>query len=122
MPDSKARADILKRICAKHPVDWETVDLDGLSQADTEGFSGADLAALVKEAARIALKEILAVIQDHTNRNQDVKKRMGTFEGMDVMKSRQEKPLITKKHFEAAKLKVTPSVSKKDNKSYEKTM
>ena len=60
-------------------------------------YSGADLAALVREASVSALREFMS-----TER----------IEGKSI--------LVSYRHFEAAFLKVKPSVSEKDQKVYER--
>ena len=59
--------------------------------------SGADLAALVREASVNALREFMSIEQT---------------EGKSI--------LVSDKHFEVAFLKVKPSVSEKDKKVYER--
>lgn len=53
-PDAEARAAILRAASKKTPL-GEGVDLDAVG-ADTEGYSGADLAALIREAALAAMR------------------------------------------------------------------
>ena len=54
-PDVKARLEILKVHTRRVPLDKD-VDLERIAEL-TEGYSGADLAALVREAALTALRE-----------------------------------------------------------------
>ena len=54
-PDEAARVEILKTHTRRMPLGRD-VDLSEIA-ARTEGFSGADLAALVREAALVALRE-----------------------------------------------------------------
>ncbi len=54
-PDARARLEILKVHTRKMPL-AKDVDLDGIVKM-TEGYSGADLAALCREAALAALRE-----------------------------------------------------------------
>ncbi|MEM2298336.1 MAG: AAA family ATPase, partial [Thermofilaceae archaeon] len=54
-PDRAARLEILKVHTRRMPL-AEDVDLEKIADA-TEGYTGADLAALCKEAAIIALRE-----------------------------------------------------------------
>ncbi|RLF18102.1 MAG: AAA family ATPase, partial [Thermoprotei archaeon] len=54
-PDYKARMDILRVHTRRVPL-AEDVDLGEIAKR-TEGYSGADLAALVREAALTALRE-----------------------------------------------------------------
>jgi transitional endoplasmic reticulum ATPase len=56
-PDASARAAIL-RVAAKNTPLGEGVDLDAIAR-DTDGYSGADLAALVREAALAAMRRSL---------------------------------------------------------------
>ena len=66
----------------------KSVNLKKLAE-ETEGYTGADIEALVREAAMLSLRE-----------NIDAK-------------------IITKKHFEKAMEKVLPSVSKNDQHRYQ---
>ena len=56
-PDAAARAAIL-RVAAKNTPLGEGIDLDAIA-GDTDGYSGADLAALVREAALAAMRRSL---------------------------------------------------------------
>nr|WP_203838032.1 AAA family ATPase [Actinoplanes humidus] len=56
-PDGEARAAILRASSKSVPLD-EAVDLDALG-ADLEGFSAADCAALIREAALAAMRQSL---------------------------------------------------------------
>ncbi len=86
-PDEKGRLEILKVHTKNMPL--KNVDLKELAKR-TEGFSGADLEALCREAAMNALRE--------------------------NMKAKE----VTKKHFEEAFKKITPSIDQKMVKYYEK--
>jgi len=89
-PEKVGRLEILKihtkKMRENNSLD-KSVKLDKLAE-ETEGYTGADIEALVREAAMLALRE-----------NIDAK-------------------LVTKKHFEKALEKVLPSVSKSDEQSY----
>jgi transitional endoplasmic reticulum ATPase len=56
-PDAAARAEILRAAAKRTPL-GAGVDLDAVA-ADTDGYSGADLAALVREAALAAMRRDL---------------------------------------------------------------
>jgi transitional endoplasmic reticulum ATPase len=56
-PDAAARGDILRATVKRTPL-GEGIDLDAVA-ADTEGYSGADLTALVREAALAAMRRDL---------------------------------------------------------------
>jgi transitional endoplasmic reticulum ATPase len=87
-PDLKSREEILK-IHTKNVPLAKDVNLKELAEL-TEGFSGADLEGLVREAVLIAIKQ-----------NNMKKTKVGT------------------KHFEKALSKVRPSISENTKKAYE---
>lgn len=94
LPPAEARADILRAASRKTPL-AEDVDLEALGRDPRcEGFSGADLAALVREAAVCALRD------------------------MRLAAERPSAPLVHHAHFDAALEVVQPSVSAKDEASY----
>ena len=95
VPDASARKEILNIHTKKKPLD-ASVNLDKLVEL-TEGYTGADLAAIVNTAAMSAIKEHITNIKredEETKRNQD--------------KKQQEKAILTigMKDFEAALKKV----------------
>lgn len=85
VPDKKARLEILKVHTRNMPL--KEVDLDYLAE-QTEGFVGADIEALCREAAMIALRE-------------DIKSK-----------------IVNAEHFEQALMKVAPSVTKEIEQMY----
>ena len=95
VPDASARKEILNIHTKKKPLD-ASVNLDKLVEL-TEGYTGADLAAMVNTAAMSAIKEHVTNIKrenEATKGNQD--------------KQQQEKAILTigMKDFEAALKKV----------------
>ncbi|MCG8702009.1 MAG: AAA family ATPase, partial [Bacteroidales bacterium] len=86
VPEKEGRLEILKIHTKDMPLD-KSVDIEDLAER-TEGYTGADLEALSRESAMLALRE-----------NVDAKK-------------------VTSKHFEKAMEKVLPSVSKRDQERY----
>ncbi len=86
-PDFRTRLEILKVHTRRTPLDTD-VDLEELARV-TEGYSGADLAALVREAALNALRE-------------------------DINASK-----VKAKHFKEALTKVTPSLTPEIVKFFE---
>jgi transitional endoplasmic reticulum ATPase len=86
VPSQEGRLQILKIHTSKMPLD-KSVSLEYLSE-ETEGFTGADIESLAREAAMLALRE-------------------------DI-----ESKIVTKKHFLKAMEKVSPSVSKNDEERY----
>jgi transitional endoplasmic reticulum ATPase len=85
VPDKKARLEILKVHTKGMPL--KDVDIDYLAE-QTEGFVGADIEALCREAAMLSLRE-------------DIKNKE-----------------ITADHFEQALMKVAPSVTKDVEQMY----
>ncbi|MFH0711657.1 MAG: CDC48 family AAA ATPase [archaeon] len=86
VPDKVGRLQIMKIHTKNMPLD-KSVDLNKLAD-ETDGYTGADIESLAREAAMLALREDI-----------DTKK-------------------VTKKHFEQAMEKVQPSVTKNDQQRY----
>ncbi len=87
LPDKAARREIFRVHTRKMPI---AKDVDfGLLAEKTEGYTGADIEAICREAALVALREEM--------RKKDV----------------------TMKHFEAAMKSITPSVSDADLRQYD---
>ncbi|PKI45007.1 hypothetical protein CRG98_034602 [Punica granatum] len=96
LPSQEERALILKALGRKKPLDPD-VDLNCIAQMEAcENLSGADLAALMNEAAMVALEEKLTP--------------SGGSSDPWTIKTR---------HFEQALSKISPSVSKMDIQIYE---
>ena len=87
-PEEKGRKNILEIHTKKMPLDKD-VNLGNLAK-EAEGFSGADLEALVREAGMVALRES------------------------------KEAKIVKKKHFEEAMKKVKPSITKSLIETYKK--
>jgi ribosome biogenesis ATPase len=99
LPTAKERAAILRTLGSKVKT-GEDVDLGLIgSSPRAEGYSGADLAALLREAGLAVLKEHMTTIS-----------RGGPTEDAKL--------LIRTSHFDAAFNAVMPSVSKKDHARY----
>lgn len=80
------------------------VDLDAIgSSAKAEGYSGADCAALLREAGLAVLKEDICGSKDSTETTSEI----------DPIALR-----ITPRHFDYAFSHVVPSVSRKDQARY----
>ena len=87
VPEKEGRLQILKIHTKKMPLD-KSIDIDEIA-GKTEGYTGADIESLVREAAMLALRE-------------------------DI-----ETQKVTKKHFDKAMEKILPSVSASDQKRYQ---
>lgn len=102
LPPPEGRASILRALARRSPISPD-VDLDALGMSpNLTGFSGADIAALLREACVAALKERL-------NRTGDGNNGDGNNDGH----------LVGQHHFAEALLKVQPSVSKSDQAMYD---
>ncbi|AEA46762.1 CDC48 family AAA ATPase [Archaeoglobus veneficus] len=99
-PDKKARKEIFKIHLRGKPL-ADDVSIDELAEK-TEGYSGADIEAVCREAGMLAIREAL-------------KPGLTREEAKELAK----KIKITKKHFEKALEKVKPSLTKDDVKRYE---
>ena len=90
LPSANDRRSILKTLARKSPLDKD-VDLDSIvSSAQCDGYSGADVAALLREATVQALK----------------------------LCPRGAPVLVNQHHFNIALNRITPSVSVRDQKRY----
>ncbi|MED6216933.1 hypothetical protein PIB30_012661 [Stylosanthes scabra] len=95
LPGANERFSILKALVRKKPVD-STVDLRAIAEA-CENFSGSDLATLINETAKAAVKEKLTSVEA-TNDDNTYKPR----------------------HFKIAHSKVSPSVSPAERRRFER--
>lgn len=111
LPDTDDREDILRTLTkdGKKPLLLPDVSIRDLAQDERcEGLSGADLAALVREACMVALRERIHV---HSTGHESIENQPPP----------EQSPLgVGKRHFLAAFQKVKPSVSKKDQALYGK--
>ncbi len=107
-PDKQARYEILK-VHTKKVVLGEDVNLEEISEK-TEGYTGADLAALVREAAMIAIREGMKACIDKVNSLcQPMDTDCHDAKMKECMKGSSVK--VEMRHFEEAIKKVKPSVS-----------
>ncbi|KAI4384595.1 hypothetical protein MLD38_002724 [Melastoma candidum] len=98
LPSPEERCRILEASRRSKPIDSD-VDLEAIGRMQAcENFSGADLAALMNEAAMIALQEQLDTAGNSPNAPRTIKTR----------------------HFELALAKISPSVSPMDIQVYER--
>ncbi|BAD84858.1 CDC48/VCP homolog, AAA superfamily [Thermococcus kodakarensis KOD1] len=94
-PDEKARLEIFKVHTRRVPLAGD-VDLRELAKK-TEGYTGADIAALVREAALIAMRRIM----------RELPREVVESESEEFL----ERLKVSKKDFEMAMKKVKPSVT-----------
>ncbi|KAI8800893.1 ribosome biogenesis ATPase RIX7 [Cladochytrium replicatum] len=108
LPDPRERGEILRTLVRKTPLHQE-LDLSAVAIDNRcEGFSGADLKALVREAAVSALRR--ALVNEATSASDNQGAGISGSPG-DIR--------ISPADFATAFAKVTPSVSLKDRKKYE---
>ena len=101
LPPPEGRASILRALTRRTPLE-PGLDLEAVGTAPAlAGFSGADLAALVREACVLALKESIAAA------------------GGASMGGGGAPPLVRPHHFGGAMQRVQPSVSRKDQRMYD---
>ena len=114
LPSSDERAEILRTMTRKVPLGGASGEddvavrqaLEGAVRERCEGYSGADLAALVREAGVAALKRTLGVLEllEQSGKTEEL--------GEDSVK-------VTLPDFLQALEKVQPSVSVQQRKKYE---
>jgi len=112
LPDESSRAGILKAQLRKTPVAAD-VDLEHIAKA-THGFSGADLGFITQRAAKLAIKESIALdIQRTKEREAAGEDAMDDDEGEDLVAE------LTKAHFEEAMKQARRSVTDVEIRRYE---
>jgi transitional endoplasmic reticulum ATPase len=111
LPDNDSIKEILKIYMVRKPID-KTVNIDKLVSL-AQGFSGADIAALVNAAAMTAIKEHITA-----NRSHQTKDRKELVYSDENQTQNQKPPLnITMKHFEAAFKKIKPNLAMTSSKT-----
>lgn len=118
LPTPSERVEILKTHLQKTPLQPESWDqvAEIVKSDKCEGFSGADLAALVREASTLALRGALEAAGAFEN-DED----RGDEFGMSQAPPDQQRPAIfvTVDHFAKAAVKTMPSVSREQKRKYE---
>jgi transitional endoplasmic reticulum ATPase len=104
VPDKESRREILKIHTSKKPLDHDTVNIDKLVEL-TEGYTGADIAAMVNAAAMSAIKEHMMTSVNNEN---DIKEETRAKTREYIKENEQQKPKlkISMKHFESALQKI----------------
>ncbi|KAF6258779.1 P-loop containing nucleoside triphosphate hydrolase protein [Scenedesmus sp. NREL 46B-D3] len=147
LPPADGRASILAAAGADAHGCWRAAAGTGAGQVGVrvwelgsercDGFSGADVAALVKEAAVLALKEAMvaaaaaaaaAMVSSSSSKPGTPSSSDAAADGATAPPAAAEAagmgggvpyPLVHLRHFEAALSTVTPSVNRRDRRSYE---
>ena len=133
LPNAESRFKILTTLCRHLKRTGKldgSVDLLKISQL-TEGYSGADLDAVVHEAATLALSQSLSKIQQHHQQQQQQqqndqikqvfhnksnnkrKLKEEEEEEEEEEEAEEDNTKVTSHHFEIALNKIKPSVSEK---------
>jgi len=116
LPQPNDRVSILKAISGKIKLGPD-VDLDVIGRSSrAEGYSGADCAALLREAGLAVLKES----QRHPDKTTKAYARENGDNKDDQDVSQMNPLFITARHFQYAFDHVMPSVSKKDQAKYDR--
>ncbi|HET6799498.1 MAG TPA: CDC48 family AAA ATPase [Nitrososphaeraceae archaeon] len=104
VPDKESRREILKIHTSKKPLDYDTVNIDKLVEL-TEGYTGADIAAMVNAAAMSAIKEHMMTSVNNEN---DIKEETRAKTREYIKEKEQQKPKlkISMNHFELALQKI----------------
>ena len=112
LPTASQRESILRTAGRKYPIS-EDVNFSLMAHDDRlHGFSGADLAALLREAALSALKKVYeGSSQEELD---DIERNVSS-----IMSSAANLPCVRQENFDVALGKVRPSVSAEDRKQYE---
>ncbi|KAI9144776.1 P-loop containing nucleoside triphosphate hydrolase protein [Paraphysoderma sedebokerense] len=115
LPTPAERVEILKTLVKKSGTPLgDDVILDELARSERcDGFSGADIAALLREASVSALRSTLRYINSTSSSSSvpSLPSPVATLATPDLV--------VKSAHFMEALTKVVPSVSKKDKKGYE---
>ena len=109
-PDKEARKEILRIHTRRKPLDKTVVNLDKLVEL-TDGFTGADIAAIVNAAAMSAIKEYVATISEESSYEREADKSQNKH----IDKKQDLK--ISMKHFEAALQKIKKKTTALNNPS-----
>lgn len=114
LPAEPDRADILRALTKNRsqPPLAEDVDL-GLIARLTEGYTGADLAGLVRQASLQTLKDSIDAC---SSRDEDSSPSGGDATEMDT----EEQLVVELRHFQEAIRNIKPSVNEEDKKHYER--
>ncbi len=124
LPSALQRVGILQTAARKFPLHPD-VDLNAIGTSDAlDGFSGADLASLVREASLLALRQVyrkasLETIMELEKRGFDRKGKLIEEVAAEIGLSSEDLPFVTDEHFKEAASKMAPSVSAEDRVKYE---
>ena len=122
LPDSGGRGDIMRRLTRKTPLAEGSDPCALAASRACEGFSGADLASLVREAGVCAIREAVELADREGGGAASVVSVAGAGSTAATQPQQpQERPrlVVRDAHFRAALRSVGPSVSKRDVRVYD---
>ncbi|EIW83792.1 AAA-domain-containing protein [Coniophora puteana RWD-64-598 SS2] len=132
LPDRDGRAEVLRALVLSSSVPLSSSDgtnegiekslteIEALVQDRCDGFSGADIAALVREAGVVALRRMLGRIEMDEARDAVLSEARAQAQKEGGQDQDQElKVRVTPDDFRAALSKVSPSVSVAQRRKYE---
>lgn len=115
LPEADERFSILKTVTKNTPLDPNSVDLKAIAHDERcQYFSGADLSALTREAAIIALKRAIENKRAKGNTTKSTTIKQQDEEEEEEDEDDDEKVLVTGEDFKEAFTKVRPSVSQEE--------
>ncbi|KAM5530497.1 hypothetical protein V8D89_015851 [Ganoderma adspersum] len=114
LPSAAERVEIVRKMMQKvplggRPLQWAGLLIEDLVERQCEGYSGADLAALVREAGVVALKRTLGALDA-----MEAEGASGQEQGKEL-----ERVLVSAEDFVRALEKVQPSMSVVQRRKYE---
>jgi len=132
LPDRNGRAEVMRALVLSSSVPLSSSDgtnegtekslteIEALVQDRCDGFSGADIAALVREAGVVALRRMLGRIEMDEARDAVLSEARAQAQKEGGQDQDQElKVRVTPDDFRAALSKVSPSVSVAQRRKYE---
>jgi ribosome biogenesis ATPase len=113
LPSPSERFEVLKTHTQRTPIDPTAYNeiAEIVQSTACDGYSGADIAALVREASALALKGVFANLPTSGN---------GMDEEMDIVQKESEPIKVTVDNFREAAKKTRPSVSREQKAKYER--
>ena len=121
LPDSKGREDIMRRLTRKTPLEAGGDPCSLAASRACEGFSGADLASLVREAGVCAIREAVERADREGAGAASVVASAGAQPPSAAAAPQPQSPrlVVRDAHFRAALRSVGPSVSRRDVRVYD---
>jgi ribosome biogenesis ATPase len=123
LPSPRERLEILKTHTKRTPIDaeaWEGIGAIVMGEK-CDGFSGADIAALVREAATLALRSALERVGAFENDLDRGTEGRGEGDASMAEAADDHKDVrVTVEHFAKAAVKTLPSVSREQRLRYER--